>query len=142
MPGRSIGTTQLGTLTSLRAVPAVIAVLAVINIGTALWIAVDARSFFDNVGPFGAYNAHYLGDVAAFQAGIGLGLAASLIWPALRPGALVTAALFTGIHALNHWLDVNEAHAGSDAGIVDAVSLTLLTVVIAPFAVAAARGRR
>lgn len=113
-----------------RHLPLGIALLAVANLGPALWILVDPHSFFEQVGPFGAYNAHYLGDAAAFQGGIGVALAASLAWPALRPGALVATLAVTTLHALNHWIDVGEAHAGSDAGLVDAVSLTMLALLI------------
>jgi hypothetical protein len=108
-----------------------IALLALLNLGPALWIVVAPYGFFHQIGPFGAYNGHYLGDAAAFQGGIGLGLAASLRWPSLQPGALATALAFTGLHALNHWIDVNAAHAGTHAGISDAVSLTLLAAFTA-----------
>ena len=44
-----------------------------------------------------------------------------------------------GFHAINHWIDVNDAHAGSDAGITDTVLLTLLALlIIAPLRAAIA----
>ncbi len=113
-----------------RHLPLGIALLALANLGPALWIVVDPHGFFEQVGPFGVYNPHYLGDAASFQAGIGLALAASLVVPALRPGALVVTLGATALHAFNHWLDVGDAHAGSDAGIFDAVSLTVLAFLI------------
>lgn len=114
-----------------RQIPLGISLLALANLLPALWIVVDPRGFFDQIGPFGVYNAHYLGDAAAFQGGIGLALAASLAWRALRPGALATTFAVTALHALNHWIDAGEAHAGSNAGIADAVSLTILALLIA-----------
>ena len=111
-----------------RAVVLGVVVLGAIQLFTALSIVVAPHSFFDNVGPFGAYNSHYLGDVASFQGGIGLALIASLWLPALRAGALAVTACTTGLHAINHWIDVGDAHAGSNAGIVDAVSLSILFV--------------
>jgi hypothetical protein len=102
-----------------------VALLAAVQLVTAAWMLVAPRSFFDTVGPFGLYNAHYVRDAAAFTGGLGLGLAASLRWPVLRPGALATAAAVTGLHAINHWFDVSAAHAGSSAGAVDALALTV-----------------
>lgn len=107
-----------------------IALLALANLGPALWIVVDPHGFFERVGPFGAYNPHYLGDAASFQGGIGLALAASLRWPALRSGALAVTLGATALHAFNHWLDVGNAHAGSNAGLSDAISLTVLSLLI------------
>jgi hypothetical protein len=106
-----------------------IGLLAIVNLGGALWIVVAPHSFFDQLGPFGAYNRHYLGDAAAFQGGVGLALGAALAWPRLRAGALAAALGCTGLHALNHWIDAGAAHAGSSAGVADALSLTALALL-------------
>jgi hypothetical protein len=108
-----------------------VALLALLNLGPAIWIAAAPHSFFDQIGPFGAYNGHFLGDAAAFEGGIGLALAAAVRWPALRAGTLAAALGATALHALNHWIDVNHAHAGSNAGAMDAISLTLLALFTA-----------
>lgn len=121
---------RAGVALARLVVPAIV-VVAAIQLGTALWMVVDPRGFFDQLGPFGTYNGHYLGDAAAFQGGLGLALAASLAWPALRAGAVAAVLASTALHALNHWVDVGDAHAGSSAGIVDAISLTLLALVLA-----------
>jgi hypothetical protein len=128
-PQPAAGAGRGDALTALVA-PA-IAVVAAIQLGTALWMVVDPHGFFEQLGPFGVYNSHYLGDAAAFQGGLGLALAASLAWPALRAGAVAAVLASTALHAVNHWVDVSDAHAGSSAGIVDAISLTLLAVVLA-----------
>lgn len=109
--------------------PLGIALLALSNLAPAAWIVLAPHGFFHQIGPFGAYNPHYLGDAAAFQGGIGLALAAALAWPALRPGALASALGFTALHALNHWIDVSNAHAGSHAGLADALSLTVAAIL-------------
>jgi hypothetical protein len=114
-----------------RVVPLGIALLALVELVTAVWITVAPHSFFDDIGAFGAYNSHYVGDVAAFQAGLGAALAVSLAVPALRAGALAASLATTGFHALNHWIDVNDAHPGSTAGLGDAVALTVLFVFTA-----------
>lgn len=122
-----------------RAVPLGIALLALVQLLTAALIVLAPHWFFDNVGAFGAYNAHYVGDTAAFQAGLGAALAAAVAVPALRPGALAAALATTGFHALNHWIDVNAAHPGSDAGVGDAVALTILFVLTVVLTRAAVR---
>ena len=77
-----------------------IAVLAAINLGTALWIFAAPHGFAHALAPFGPYNRHDLWDAAAFTGGLGLALAASLAWPALRAGALAAAAGMTTLHAI------------------------------------------
>lgn len=117
--------------TLARLLPAGLALLALLNLGPALWIVVAPHGFFHQIAPFGAYNGHDLRDAAAFQGGIGLALAAAVAWPALRAGALAVALAVTSLHALNHWVDVGAAHPGSNAGLGDAVSLTLLAAATA-----------
>jgi hypothetical protein len=120
-------------------VPLGVVLLALVYLVPALWILVAPHGFFHQIGPFGAYNGHYLRDAAALQGGIGLGLAAAVAWPALRAGALTIALAATGLHAINHWVDADAAHAGSNAGVGDAVSLTLLALVAAGLLVLAVR---
>jgi hypothetical protein len=108
-------------------------VLGLAQLVPALWIVIAPHSFFDHVGPFGTYNSHYLGDAASFQAGIGLPLIAAARFEVLRAGALAIALASVSIHAVNHWIDVNAAHAGSNAGVTDAILLTILALfTIAP----------
>jgi hypothetical protein len=116
-------------------------VLALANLVPAVWMLVAPHGFFHQVGPFGAYNGHYLRDAAAFQGGIGIALAAAVAWPALRAGALAAALGVTTLHAINHWVDVGAAHAGSDAGVTDAVSLTVLALATAGLLAVALAGR-
>ena len=115
----------------VRALPIGVAVVAAGYLFPAIWIVVAPHGFFHQIGAFGPYNGHYLGDAAALSGGIGIALAAAVAWPQLRAGALLAALLATGLHTLNHWLDVNHAHPGSDAGVSDAIQLTLLTAFIA-----------
>jgi hypothetical protein len=99
----------------------------------ALWIVLAPHSFFAHVGPFGTYNSHYLGDAAAFQAGIAIPLIAAARYEALRAGALAVALAAVSFHAINHWIDVNAANGSSNADVTDAVLLTVLALLtIAP----------
>jgi hypothetical protein len=125
-----------------RYMPLWIALVAIGQLVPAVWIVVSPHGFFEQIGPFGPYNAHYLGDAAAFQGGLGLALLASLAWPALRAGALAATLAVSILHAFNHWLDVGEAHAGSNAGLGDAISLTVLAILVAGLVRESMRGAR
>jgi hypothetical protein len=130
LPASQPASTARGDTTARLIAPA-IALVAAIQLGTALWMVLAPHDFFARVGPFGTYNGHYLGDAAAFEGGLGLALAAALAWPALRAGALAATLASTALHAVNHWADVGDAHAGTNAGLADAVSLTALAVALA-----------
>ena len=107
----------------------------------ALLIVIAPHSFFDHVGPFGSFNSHYLGDAAAFQAGVAVPLIAAARWEALRAGALAITLATVSFHALNHWIDVNAANGSSNADVADAVLLTILALVtIAPLQAAMRSG--
>lgn len=108
-----------------------IAAIAAVQLFTAAWILIAPHSFFLNIGPFGVYNVHFVRDSGALILGAGLVLLAALKWPALRPGALAANFAVVAVHAVNHWFDIGNAHAGSNAGVLDAVSLTALAVAIA-----------
>jgi hypothetical protein len=115
----------------VRALPVGVATIAVAYLGPAIWMVLAPRGFWHSIGAFGPYNAHYIGDAAAFTGGIGLVLAAAVVRPRLREVALLVALAATALHALNHWLDVDHAHHGSNAGANDAVQLTILALLIA-----------
>ena len=106
-----------------------LALLAAVQLITAAWMLLAPRGFHASVGAFGPYNAHYLHDVMAFVAGVGVALALAVRWPALRAGALTAAVATTGFHALNHWIDLGADEPGTYAGVIGAVSQTSLTIV-------------
>jgi hypothetical protein len=107
-------------------------VLGLAQLVPALWIVIAPHSFFSHVGPFGTYNSHYLGDAAAFQAGIAVPLIAAARYVALRAGALAVGVAAVSFHAVNHWIDVNAANGSSNADVTDAVLLTILALVMIP----------
>jgi hypothetical protein len=112
-----------------RQLAPVCVVLGLAQLVPALWIVLAPHSFFAHVGPFGSYNSHYLGDAAAFQAGIAVPLIAAARFEALRAGTLAVALATVTFHAINHWIDVNAASGGSNADVTDAILLTLLALV-------------
>ncbi len=106
-----------------------IGAIAAVQLITAAWMLLDPHGFHASVGAFGPYNGHYLRDAMAMFGGLGVALAASVRWPSLRPGALAVASASIGFHAINHWVDLNRDHPGTSAGVIGALSQTLLAAL-------------
>ncbi|MBI2691866.1 MAG: hypothetical protein HYX29_07985 [Solirubrobacterales bacterium] len=113
-----------------RLVTGVIALFALIELAMSLWMVAAPQSFFDQIGPFGEYNGHYLRDVAAFQAGIGAALLASIWITRLRAGAVCALLAASALHGINHFAGIDAANGNSNAGVVDAIAITLSVLVI------------
>ncbi len=107
-----------------------IATFAALHIGLALLMAIDAHTFFTAVGPFGAYNAHYIHDVATFYAALGVGLAVSLARPSWRVPVLAITLVQYALHSVNHLIDIDKAHPAW-TGYFDFFSLAAATLLLA-----------
>ena len=87
----------------------------------------DAQSFFDTIGPFEPYNAHFLHDIGAFQVGIGATLAIAL-WR--RTDALFAALAGAGIgaafHVVTHIRDRDLGGSDSNTVVLAIVAVLLL----------------
>src|SRR5215472_528375 len=59
-------------------------ILAAYHLAIAAFMAFDAHSFFTSLGPFDAYNSHYIHDTATFEAALGFGFLVSLRRPSWR----------------------------------------------------------
>jgi len=114
----------------VRALPAGVAALAATQLALGLWMAVSPRSFFDAIGPFGAYNDHYVRDVATWYLAFGAALAVAVRRPSWRAPLLGLAVLQYGLHTVNHLVDIGDADPGW-VGVFDAVTLGLTTVLLA-----------
>jgi len=114
---------------SLRVVPAGVAALAAYQLALGLWMALAPRSFYDAVGPFGTYNAHYVVDTSTWQLAFGVALAVAVRQTSWRVPLLAFAVVQFALHAINHVVDVGEADPGW-IGVFDAVSLSVATVVL------------
>jgi hypothetical protein len=103
-----------------------IAILAVaaVNLAIGLFAALAPGTFFEEVGPYGAENGHYVGDLAAFYLAVGLGLAIAAGRPSWRVPLLAVVAVWWGLHALNHLGDIGEA-SSDGKGIADTVLIAL-----------------
>jgi hypothetical protein len=92
-----------------RALKPLLLVLAAVSAVTGILLWVAPGFFYDKVGPFGPRNAHYMGDVATFY----LALAAAQLVAALRASwrvpVIALSLVQSGLHALNHLIDIGEA---------------------------------
>jgi hypothetical protein len=103
---------------------AVLYAVAAFHLGLGLLMVIDPGTFFEEVGPYGLQNDHYIGDVAAFYLAAGVGVLIAARRPSWREPLLVVGAVWYGLHALNHLVDIEEA--SSDAkGIFDTIALAI-----------------
>jgi hypothetical protein len=84
--------------------------LTQIAVGLGLWLA--PGTFFEEIGPFGVRNDHYMGDLATFY--LALGAAGLIAVGSRRWRVPVLAVAFVAyvLHAINHLIDVGEADPG------------------------------
>ena len=98
-------------------------------LGLLLWLT--PGFFYDEIGPFGARNDHYMADVATFYIALGTVAFMSVRRPSWRVPVLTLALFQYALHALNHLIDIGESDPGW-IGPADFVSLTLVAVLLAP----------
>jgi uncharacterized membrane protein len=114
----------------VRAVPAGVAALAAYNLAIGLYMLVAPRSFFETVGPFGAYNPHYVLDTSTWQLAFGVALVVAVRQASWRVPLLAFAVVQFALHAVNHIADAGEADPRW-VGVFDAVALSITTVLLA-----------
>jgi hypothetical protein len=111
-------------------VTAGVVLLAIYDLGLAIFMAASPHSFFTNVGPFGARNDHYIRDTATFSAAIGVGLLIALRRPSWRVPMLAISTVQFALHSVNHLVDIERAHPAWN-GYFDFFALALTTIVLA-----------
>jgi hypothetical protein len=92
-----------------RAVPPLLALFGVgqLVLGVLLWAA--PGTFFDEVGPYGTRNDHYMADLATFYLALGAGTLVAVLRSSWRVPVLSVALIQYALHSLNHLIDVDEA---------------------------------
>jgi hypothetical protein len=100
-----------------------------VQLAIGLTMAVAPGFFFDNVGPFGARNDHYLGDVATFYLALGVTALVAARRSAWRVPVLAFATLQYLLHSVNHLVDIDKADPRW-LGPADFVSLALTTLLL------------
>jgi hypothetical protein len=110
--------------------PVLLVVFAALQIvlGLLLWLA--PGFFFDEIGPYGVRNDHYMGDLATWYLALGGVALASVSRVSWRVPVLVLAFVQYALHSFNHLLDVSEADS-SWLGPANLVSLLLATALLA-----------
>jgi uncharacterized membrane protein len=96
-------------------------------IGLLLWLT--PGFFFEEIGPYGPRNDHYMGDTATWYLASGAALLVAARRAAWRVPVLFLVAVQYALHSLNHLLDVSEADPGW-LGPANLVSLALATVLL------------
>jgi hypothetical protein len=107
-----------------------IAVFAALQLGLALLMAVGPHEFYTAVGPFGAYNGHYIRDLSTFYAATGIGLLLAIRHASWRVPMLALMTVQYGLHSVNHLIDIGKAHPAWN-GYFDFVSLAAATLLLA-----------
>ncbi|MGH2761140.1 MAG: hypothetical protein ACRDL4_05175 [Thermoleophilaceae bacterium] len=95
--------------------------------GLLLWLA--PGFFHDEIGPYGARNDHYMGDLGTWYLALGAAALVAVRRPGWRVPVLVLAFVQYALHSLNHVIDVGEADP-SWLGPVNLVLIVLATLLL------------
>ena len=96
-------------------------------LGLLLWLA--PGFFYEEIGPFGPRNDHYMGDVATWYLALGAATLVAVQRESWRVPILALALIQYALHSLNHLIDIGESDPGW-IGPADFVSLTLTAVLL------------
>jgi hypothetical protein len=109
---------------------ALLIAFAAVQIGLGLLLWLTPGFFYDEIGPFGPRNDHYMADVATFYLALGAAAFVAVRRQSWRVPVLALALVQYGLHSLNHLIDIGESEP-SWIGPADFVSLTLGAVLVA-----------
>ena len=101
---------------------------AQVVLGLLLWIT--PGFFFDEIGPYGVRNDHYLGDLATWYLALGAVTLVAVRRVGWRVPVLALAFVQYALHSFNHLIDVNHAHP-KWLGPANLISLVLTTLLLA-----------
>lgn len=87
-----------------------VATLALYHLALAALMVFAPGTFFEDIGPFGVRNDHYLRDTATFNMAFAVALAVAYRRPSWRAPVLCCVAVQFVLHSLNHLADIGEAH--------------------------------
>ena len=102
--------------------------VAQLALGSLLWLT--PGFFFDEIGPYGVRNDHYMGDLATWYLALGAAALVAVRRVGWRVPVLAVAFLQYGLHSLNHLIDIGDADPDW-LGPVNFASLVLTTVLLA-----------
>lgn len=113
-----------------RALKPLLLISAVASLATGVLLWVTPGFFYDNVGPFGPRNGHYMADVATFYLALGAAQYVAARHASWRVPVLAVAVLQSALHAVNHLIDIGNADPGW-LGPVDFAGIALATALLA-----------
>jgi hypothetical protein len=97
-------------------------------LGLLLWLA--PGFFFDEIGPYGVRNDHYMGDLATWYIALGAATLVAVRHARWRVPVLAVALIQNTLHVVNHAIDVGNADP-EWLGPANLVSLTLTSLLLA-----------
>jgi hypothetical protein len=106
-----------------------IGVTGAVFVGLGVWAAFFAASFERVVANFGPYNAHLVHDFAACSTTFGIGLLVGWRVQPWRLPVLALGAIWNGLHAISHVVDMASARTPV-AGPIEAALLVAVTAVL------------
>jgi hypothetical protein len=109
---------------------ALLAVFGLVQLVLGLLLWLTPGFFHDEIGPYGARNDHYMGDLATWYLALGGVVLASVRRVSWRIPVLVLSFAQYALHSVNHLIDIGEAEP-SWLGPFNFVSLLLTTVLLA-----------
>jgi hypothetical protein len=107
----------------------ILALLGVFHLLLGLVMVVAPRTFFDDFAAYGAFNDHYIRDVATFYLALGAVLLVAVARTAWQVPLLTFALLQYGLHVLNHLWDIADGEPAW-IGPANVASLALIALVI------------
>ncbi len=113
-----------------RYVKAVVALAAIVQVGSGAWAFFAPRSFYDAIATFPPYNVHFLHDIGAFLLGIGVALAGALLLRDALFVVLLGGAVAASFHWVSHVLDRDHGGSASDPWTLGGLALLLVAGVV------------
>jgi hypothetical protein len=114
-------------------VKVVIALAAVFQVGSGVWAFFAPASFYEAFATFPPYNEHFLHDIGAFLLGIGVALAAALLWRDALFVVLLGGVASASLHWVSHLLDRGQGGAASDPWTLGGFALLLIVALALRF---------
>jgi hypothetical protein len=106
-----------------------LALLGIYHLLLGAAMVVAPRTFFDDVATYGAFNDHYIRDVATFYVALGAVLLVAVAKTSWQTPLLAFATIQYALHVLNHLWDISDTDPGW-LGPANALSLALIGVVL------------
>ncbi|HXP36782.1 MAG TPA: hypothetical protein VN817_03360 [Solirubrobacteraceae bacterium] len=102
---------------------------ALVNLALAAMLAFAPHAFFEDIGPYGARNDHYMRDLATFYGASAVAGLIAVRRSSWRTPVLWLLAIQSGLHAVNHLIDIGAAHS-SWLGPANFASLAIATAAL------------